>query len=137
MHIFGLHLDRLNLTANAARPNPQGSFHYGNITVVRRLILANSLTKIKGTLRCAVNNVSYVDPTTPLKLADWFNIPGVFDIRTFIDKPTPRPATLGVSVVNITLHDYVEIIFQNNENTVQVWHFDGTSFYVVGYVSLT
>ncbi|XP_022947147.1 L-ascorbate oxidase homolog [Cucurbita moschata] len=126
---------RLNLTANAARPNPQGSFHYGNITVVRRLIIENSLTKIKGALRCAVNNVSYVDPPTPLKLADWFKIPGVFDINTFTDTPTSRPAMLGVSVVNITLHDFVEIVFQNKESTVQSWHFDGTSFYVVGYGS--
>uniref|UniRef100_A0A9I9DMZ4 L-ascorbate oxidase homolog n=2 Tax=Cucumis melo TaxID=3656 RepID=A0A9I9DMZ4_CUCME len=126
---------RLNLTANAARPNPQGSFHYGNITVVRRLILKNSLTKIKGAVRCAVNNVSYVDPPTPLKLADWFKIGGVFDFKTFTDIPTPRPAMLGVSVVNITLHDFVEIVFQNDENTVQAWHFDGTSFYVVGYGS--
>lgn len=103
---------------------------------MRRLILENSLRKIKGAVRCAVNNVSYVDPPTPLKLADWFNIGGVFDFKTFTDIPTPKPARLGVSVVNITLHDFVEIVFQNNENTVQAWHFDGTSFYVVGLALL-
>ncbi|OMO56753.1 Multicopper oxidase, type 1 [Corchorus capsularis] len=128
---------RLNLTANAARPNPQGSFHYGAIKVVRTLVLANTKTKINGKLRYAVNGVSYVDPTTPLKLADWFNIPGVFKLNSTKDTPVPGPAVLGVSVYGITLHDYVEIIFQNTEAAIQSWHLDGSSFYVVGYGSGT
>lgn len=123
---------RLNLTANAARPNPQGSFHYGTIKVVRTLILANSAAKIGGKLRYAVNNISYVDPETPLKLADWFNIPGVFNFNTIKDKPTRGPATFGASVIGTTLHDFVEIVFQNTESTLQSWHFDGYSFYIVG-----
>ncbi|OMP02086.1 Multicopper oxidase, type 1 [Corchorus olitorius] len=128
---------RLNLTANAARPNPQGSFHYGAIKVVRTLVLANTKTKINGKLRYAVNGVSYVDPTTPLKLADWFNIPGVFKLNSTKDTPVPGPAVLGVSVYGITLHDYVEIVFQNTEAAIQSWHLDGSSFYVVGYGSGT
>lgn len=124
---------RTNLTANAARPNPQGSFHYGTIKVVRTIVLANSATKINNKLRYAVNGISYVNPTTPLKLADWFNIPGVFDLNTIKDTPTPgAPAKLGASVIPTTLHDYVEIVFQNNETSVQSWHLDGSSFYVVG-----
>ncbi|XWS45323.1 hypothetical protein CRYUN_Cryun15aG0126600 [Craigia yunnanensis] len=126
---------RLNLTANAARPNPQGSFHYGSIKIVRTLLLANAKTKINGKLRYAVNGISYVDPTTPLKLADWFNIPGVFNLNMIKDIPTSRPAVLGVSVFGITLHDFVEIVFQNTEDTIQSWHLDGSSFYVVGYGS--
>lgn len=125
---------RLNLTANAARPNPQGSFHYGTIQVVRTLILANTEAKIGGKLRYAVNSISYVDPATPLKLADWFNIPGVFTLNSIKDSPTNAAATLGTSVVGATLHDFYEIVFQNTENTVQSWHLDGYSFYVVGYV---
>ncbi|OAY35375.1 L-ascorbate oxidase homolog [Manihot esculenta] len=124
---------RLNLTANAARPNPQGSFHYGTIQVVRTLILANTEAKIGGKLRYAVNSISYVDPATPLKLADWFNIPGVFTLNSIKDSPTNAAATLGTSVVGATLHDFYEIVFQNTENTVQSWHLDGYSFYVVGY----
>lgn len=124
---------RLNLTANAARPNPQGSFHYGTINIVRTLVLANTQAKINKKLRYAVNGISYVDPTTPLKLADWFNIPGVFKLNSTTDYPTSRPPVLGVSVYGITLHDYVEIVFQNTEDFIQSWHLDGTSFYVVGY----
>ncbi|XVF17745.1 hypothetical protein REPUB_Repub10bG0150100 [Reevesia pubescens] len=124
---------RLNLTSNAARPNPQGSYHYGTIPIVRTLVLGNTKTKINGKLRYAVNRISYVDPTTPLKLADWFNIPGVFQLNSTKDFPTPGPAALGVSVYGTTLHDYVEIVFQNNEKTIQSWHLDGSSFYVVGY----
>ncbi|KAJ0040819.1 hypothetical protein Pint_28127 [Pistacia integerrima] len=125
---------RTNLTANAARPNPQGSFHYGQIRVVRTIVLENTAVKINGKLRYAVNGISYVDPSTPLKLADWYNISGVFDLKTIKDKPTHGAlAKPGVSVIGLTLHDYVEIVFQNNDTTVQSWHLDGSSFYVVGY----
>ncbi|MFS7955836.1 putative cupredoxin, multicopper oxidase, type 2 [Helianthus anomalus] len=69
---------RWNLTANAARPNPQGSYHYGTIPVTRTVVLANSEANINGKLRYAVNQVSYVNPKTPLKIADFYNISGVF-----------------------------------------------------------
>jgi len=122
------------LTANAARPNPQGSFHYGTIPVVRTLLLANSKAIIDGKLRYAVNGISHVNPNTPLKLADRFNIPGVFDLHTIKDVPPSSPtlAKLGTSVIGFTLHDFAEIVFQNNENYIQSWHMDGSSFYVVG-----
>ncbi|KAF2295169.1 hypothetical protein GH714_031824 [Hevea brasiliensis] len=122
----------LNLTANAARPNPQGSFHYGTIQVVRTVILANTAANISGKLRYAVNSISYVDPATPLKLADWFNIPGVFTLNSIKDAPTNAPAAFGTSVIGTTLHDFVEIVFQNTETTIQSWHLDGYSFYAVG-----
>ncbi|KAL4360710.1 hypothetical protein GQ457_04G018160 [Hibiscus cannabinus] len=124
---------RLNLTANAARPNPQGSFHYGTIKVVRTLVLANAKAQINGKLRYAVNGISYQDPTTPLKLADWFNIPGVFSLNAIKDSPPSMPPVLGVSVFGLTLHDFVEIVFQNTESITQSWHLDGSSFYVAGY----
>ncbi|KAF3438896.1 hypothetical protein FNV43_RR17171 [Rhamnella rubrinervis] len=125
---------RLNLTANAARPNPQGSFHYGTINIARTIVLANSQAMINGKLRYAVNGISYVNPETPLKLADWFNISGVFNFNTIKDRPTPgRPAVNGTSVIGTTLHDFMEIVFQNNENKVQSWHLDGYSAYVVGF----
>ncbi|KAI3808584.1 hypothetical protein L1987_24538 [Smallanthus sonchifolius] len=41
---------RWNMTANAARPNPQGSYHYGTIPVTRRVVLANSEANINGKL---------------------------------------------------------------------------------------
>ncbi|KAI3437400.1 uncharacterized protein J3R85_005381 [Psidium guajava] len=126
---------RLNMTANAARPNPQGSYHYNTIQVVRTLVLANTATKIDGKLRYAVNGISYVDPDTPLKLADYLNIAGVFALNTIKDTPPSGPAVPGTSVVGTTLHDFVEIVFQNTENAIQSWHLDGYNFYVVGYGS--
>jgi hypothetical protein len=122
------------LTANAARPNPQGSFHYGTIPIIRTLQLANSKSIVNGKLRYSVNGISHINPSTPLKLADWFNIPGVFDLNTIKDVPSfsGNSAKLGTSVLGFALHDFTEIIFQNNENTIQSWHMDGSSFYVVG-----
>lgn len=127
---------RWNLTANAARPNPQGSYHYGTIQVNRTIILANSASQINGKLRYAVNSISYLNPDTPLKLADYFNIPGLFNLNTIKDTPTPGlPVTLGTSVIGTTLNDFVEIIFQNTETTVQSWHLDGYHFWTVGFGS--
>ncbi|KAK9678584.1 hypothetical protein RND81_11G221200 [Saponaria officinalis] len=68
--------------ARTLRPNPQGSFHYGGKQITRTLILANSAGKINGKKHYGVNGVSYVNPDTPLKLADYYNIPNVFDLNT-------------------------------------------------------
>jgi hypothetical protein len=125
---------RWNLTANAARPNPQGSFHYGTIIPTKRINLANSAPLINGKLRYAVNSVSYINPDTPLKLADHFNIPGVFSDNSIQNTPSNAPAHLATSVLHTSLHDFIEVVFQNNENSVQSWHLDGYDFWVVGYV---
>ncbi|KAK2372741.1 L-ascorbate oxidase protein [Trifolium repens] len=124
---------RWNLTANAARPNPQGSFHYGTIIPTKRINLANSAPLINGKLRYAVNSVSYINPDTPLKLADYFNIPGVFSDNSIQNTPSNAPAHLATSVLHTSLHDFIEVVFQNNENSVQSWHLDGYDFWVVGY----
>ncbi|KAK1276828.1 hypothetical protein QJS04_geneDACA005677 [Acorus gramineus] len=127
---------RMNLTANAARPNPQGSFHYGNITTTATLVLANSPVIINGKRRYAINGASYVSPDTPLKLADYFNIPGVFTTDTLPTQPVNNAsAFVATSVVPALLHDFYEIVFQNNEKTMQTWHLDGYHFWVVGFGS--
>ncbi|KAK1363847.1 Coagulation factor 8 [Heracleum sosnowskyi] len=126
---------RWNLTANAARPNPQGSYHYGTIPIVRTLVLANSAPIIKGKPRYAINKVSYKNPSTPLKLADYYNISGVYNLNTIKDTSPPGPAVIGTSVVGIELHDFVEIVFQNDENAIQSYHLDGSDFWVVGFGS--
>ncbi|MBA0589253.1 hypothetical protein Gorai_018009 [Gossypium raimondii] len=126
---------RWNLTSNAARPNPQGSFHYGTITPTKTIVLANSAPLINGKLRYAVNGVSYINPDTPLKLADYFNIPGVFSMNSLSELPSGRAATLATSVMATSLHDFIEVVFQNNENTMQAWHLDGYDFWVVGFGS--
>ncbi|XP_042464727.1 L-ascorbate oxidase homolog [Zingiber officinale] len=119
---------RWNLTANAARPNPQGTYHYGNITRSKSISVANSAPVINGKIRYAVNGVSFVLPDTPLKLADYFNISGVF---TWDDVTTP----MGTPVLRFNLHDFIEVVFQNTEKTIQTWHLDGYDFWVVGYGS--
>ncbi|CAL0311533.1 unnamed protein product [Lupinus luteus] len=123
---------RWNLTANAARPNPQGSFHYGKITPTRIINLANSAPSINGKLRYAVNKVSYVNSDTPLKLADYFNIPGIFNTNLL---QSNGPETVATSVLPTSHHDFIEVVFQNNENAIQSWHLDGYDFWVVGYGS--
>ncbi|XP_062190743.1 L-ascorbate oxidase homolog [Phragmites australis] len=124
---------RWNLTASAARPNPQGSFHYGTIPTSRTLVFANSAPVIAGRRRCAVNSVSFVTPDTPLKLADNFNIANVISWDSIAASPdggAPRP---GTPVVRLNLHEFVEVVFQNTENELQSWHLDGYDFWVVGY----
>lgn len=120
---------RRNLTANAARPNPQGSYHYGNITTSRTIFVANSAPVIGGKQRYGVNGRSYVRPDTPLKLADHFNISGVFSLSSAEAVAADELATY---VVGAALHEFIEIVFQNNEDSIQTWHFDGYDFWVVG-----
>ncbi|EXC24855.1 L-ascorbate oxidase-like protein [Morus notabilis] len=139
---YGLHWSMLqartfrwNLTANAARPNPQGSYHYGKVPITKRIVLASSPAWINGKQRYAVNRVSYINPDTPLKLADHFNIPGVFSESTIQIQPSDGPAFVATSVILTSLHDFIEIVFQNTENTMQSWHLDGYDFWVVGYGS--
>lgn len=95
-------------------------------------MLANSAPYINGKQRYAVNSVSYVAPDTPLKLADYFKIGGVFNVGSISDRPTGGNAYLATSVMQANFRAYVEIVFQNWENSVQSWHLDGYSFFVVG-----
>lgn len=120
------------MTSNAARPNPQGSFHYGTITPTRTIILSNSATLINGKKRYTVNGASYVNADTPLKLADYFNIPGVYSTNTLQVSPNSGAPLLATSVMPASLHDFLEIVFENNEDTVQSWHLDGYDFWPVG-----
>lgn len=121
-----------NLTASGPRPNPQGSYHYGLIKTARTIVLANSAPYINGKQRYAVNSVSYISGDTPLKLADYFKILGVFNLGSIPDKPTWGNAYLATSVMHADYRTFVEVIFQNWEDTVQSWHMDGYSFFVVG-----
>ncbi|WOL15160.1 L-ascorbate oxidase [Canna indica] len=123
---------RWNLTASGPRPNPQGSYHYGKVNVTRTITLANSPPIINGKQRYAVNGVSFSPSHTPLKLADHFKIPGVFNLGSIPDQPTSAPARISPSVMAANFRDFVEIIFQNDEKSIQSWHVDGNSFWVVG-----
>ncbi|KAL9270494.1 L-ascorbate oxidase-like protein [Drosera capensis] len=126
---------RWNLTASAARPNPQGSYKYGQINITRTIKLANTDGTVDGKLRYAINGASHVDTETPLKLAEYYNIAEkVFKYDTIQDVP-PGPESnqikLGPVVLNATFRNFVEIIFENHEKGVQSWHLDGYSFFPV------
>ncbi|KAF2301924.1 hypothetical protein GH714_030438 [Hevea brasiliensis] len=123
---------RTNLTASGPRPNPQGSYHYGLINISRTIKLESSAAQVNGKQRYAVNSVSFVPADTPLKLADYFKIGGVFRVGSISDHPIGRKMYLDTSVMGADFRAFVEIVFQNHENIVQSWHLDGYSFWVVG-----
>ncbi|XP_068660379.1 L-ascorbate oxidase homolog [Aristolochia californica] len=126
---------RWNLTASAARPNPQGSYHYGGIEITRTIKIANTAGSVDGKLRYAINGVSFVHPTTPIKLAEYYGVTDkVFKYDVIGDEPPTVDETIKLDtiVVNGTFRNYVEIVFENNEKGVQSWHVDGYSFFAVG-----
>ncbi|GMI82450.1 SKU5 similar 5 [Hibiscus trionum] len=123
---------RKNLTASGPRPNPQGSYHYGLINTTRTIILANSAGQVNGKQRYGVNSVSFVPADTPLKLADYFKIDGVYRIGSISDKPTGGGIYLDTSVMNTDYRAFIEIVFQNDEDIIQSWHLNGYNFFLVG-----
>lgn len=125
---------RTNLTASGPRPNPQGSYHYGQIKISRTVILESSAALVKRKQRYAINGVSFVPADTPLKLADYFKINGVFKVGSIPDKPRRRGGMrMETSVMGANHRDFLEIVFQNREKIVQSYHLDGYSFWVVGW----
>lgn len=123
---------RWNLTASAARPNPQGSFRYGQITVTDVYVLESRPAElIDGKWHTTLNGLSYVTPSTPLKLAQVYNVPGVYKLD-FPSRPMNRSSRLDTSLLNATYRGFVEIILQNSGATVQTFHLDGYAFFVVG-----
>ncbi|KAM0849586.1 hypothetical protein ACQ4PT_053622 [Festuca glaucescens] len=125
---------RWNLTASAARPNPQGSFHYGTIQTSRTLVFASSPpVVVAGQNRYAVNGISFVVPDTPLKLVDTYNIANVIGWDSVPPRPDGGAPQLGTPVVRLNLHEFVEVVFQNTESEMQSWHLDGYDFWAVGY----
>lgn len=123
---------RWNVSAGAARPNPQGSFRYGQITVTDVYVVLNRPPElIDGKYRTTLNGISYFAPSTPLKLAQQFNIPGIYKLD-FPNRLMDRPAKIDTSIINGTYRGFMEIILQNNDTTVQSYHLDGYAFFVVG-----
>lgn len=130
--MFALFVFRTNLTASGPRPNPQGSYHYGLINISRTIKLESSAALVDRKQRYAVNSVSFIPTDTSLKLADYFNIDGVFRIGSIPDVPSGKKMYLDTSVMGADYRAFIEIVFQNHENIVQSWHIDGYSFWVVG-----
>ncbi|KAL8193155.1 hypothetical protein R6Q57_027059 [Mikania cordata] len=125
---------RWNLTAGAARPNPQGTFNVSNVTLSQTFILQGSLAEINRVVRYTVNNVSYHVPNTALKLADYYqNGTGTYQLDAYPANSSYPIATYGTFVVSGTHNGWLEIVFKNNLKDIDAWHLDGFGFYVVGF----
>jgi len=99
-------------------------------------VFGSSAGQINGKQRYGVNSVSFVPADTPLKLADFFKISGVYKINSISDKPTYGGLYLDTSVLQVDYRTFIEIVFENQEDIVQSYHLNGYSFWVVGYVCL-
>uniref|UniRef100_A0A0D9XLC1 Monocopper oxidase-like protein SKU5 n=1 Tax=Leersia perrieri TaxID=77586 RepID=A0A0D9XLC1_9ORYZ len=123
---------RWNLSAGAARPNPQGSFRYSSINVTQAYLLQSTApVEINGRRRAALNGLSFTPPETPLRLADAYGVRGVYSLD-FPERPLSGPPRMGRSIINGTYRGFMELIFQNNDTRMQSYHMDGYAFFVVG-----
>ncbi|KAM6584351.1 hypothetical protein CsatB_011353 [Cannabis sativa] len=125
---------RWNMTTGAARPNRQGSFNVTHVTISQTFTFTASKAEIGGVPRYTVNNVAYLTPKTPLKLADHFsNTSGVFELDKFPTNSTNPVPVEGTFVATGNHRDWVELVFENWSDEMDSWHLDGFSFYVVGF----
>ncbi|KAL7148742.1 hypothetical protein ABFS83_06G199600 [Erythranthe nasuta] len=126
---------RWNLTASAARPNPQGSYHYGKINITRTIKFVNTAGTVDRKLRYAINGLSHMNTDTPLKLAEYYGIQDqVFKYDIITDDPPAdvgTKVTIAPNVITGIFRNFVEIIFENHEKSVQSWHLSGYSFFAV------
>ncbi|XP_024996204.1 monocopper oxidase-like protein SKU5 [Cynara cardunculus var. scolymus] len=123
---------RWNISASGARPNPQGSFKYGSINVTEVYILKNKPpVTIGGKRRATLSGISFVNPTTPIRLADEFKVKGAYKLD-FPTEPLTGPSRMETSVINGTYRGFMEVILQNNETKMHSYHMDGYAFFVVG-----
>jgi hypothetical protein len=128
---------RWNLTASAARPNPQGSYHYGQINITRTIKLMISRGHLDGKLKYGFNGVSHVDADTPLKLAEYFNVSDqVFKYNQMGDSPpgVNGPMHVAPNVITAEFRTFIEVVFENPEKSMDSLHMDGYAFFAVGYV---
>ncbi|GJM92764.1 hypothetical protein PR202_ga09260 [Eleusine coracana subsp. coracana] len=100
---------RWNLTASAARPNPQGSYHYGQINITRTIKLSTSRGKVGGKDRYAINGVSHVDAETPL-----------------------QARRMAPNVLTAEFRTFIEVVFENPEKSIDTFHIDGYAFFAAG-----
>jgi FtsP/CotA-like multicopper oxidase with cupredoxin domain len=123
---------RWNVSASGARPNPQGSFRYGSINVTELYVLKNTPpVMINGRRRTTLNGISFVNPSTPIRLADHYRVRSVYKLD-FPDQPLNGSSKMETSVINGTFRGFMEIILQNNDTKMQSYHLDGYAVFVVG-----
>ncbi|KAF5731074.1 putative multicopper oxidase [Tripterygium wilfordii] len=123
---------RQNTSSSGARPNPQGSFHYGSINVTDTYVLRSlPPDTIDGKYRATFNGISFVNPDTPIRLADVHKVKGSYKLD-FPARPLNRPTLMDRSIINATYKGFIEVILQNNDTKMMSFHMDGYSFFVVG-----
>ncbi|KAJ4779121.1 Monocopper oxidase-like protein SKU5 [Rhynchospora pubera] len=123
---------KMNTSAGAARPNPQGSFHYGSINVTHTYLISSvPPLYINDKRRSTLNGISFIPPETPLRLADLHELKGVYALD-FPSRPKNRDPRLGRSAINASYKGFIEIVFQNNDTKIHTYHLDGYAFFVVG-----
>ncbi|XP_049415652.1 monocopper oxidase-like protein SKU5 [Solanum stenotomum] len=123
---------RWNVTASGARPNPQGSFRYGSINVTEIYVVQNTPPQmVDGKRRTTLNGISFVNPKTPIRLADQYKLKGVYKLD-FPTAPLTGPPKMETSIINGTYRGFMEVIFQNNDTKMHTYHMSGYAFFVVG-----
>ncbi|CAN0909210.1 L-ascorbate oxidase homolog, partial [Linum grandiflorum] len=122
---------RWNLTAGAARPNPQGSFNVSNVTISQTFMLRGSKSSSQqtntGVVYYTVNDVSYTTPDTPLKLADLYgNGSGVYTLDQFSTNASAsdgsRDFQRGVFVAAGQHRGWLELVLINSLVGIDSWH---------------
>ncbi|CAK9171141.1 unnamed protein product [Ilex paraguariensis] len=123
---------RWNVSASGARPNPQGSFRYGSINVTEVYVLKNKAPEmINGKRRTTLSGISFVNPNTPIRLADQFKVNGVYKLD-FPNTPLAGAPRMETSVINGTYKGFMEVILQNNDTKMHTYHMSGYAFFMVG-----
>lgn len=103
------------------------------MTIAQTFILQASTATIDRLSHYTVNNVSYLTPDTPLKLADHFvNGSGVYQLDEYSKNTSNVNAVQGVFVASALHKGWAEIVLKNSLTTIDAWHLDGYSFFVVG-----
>jgi len=88
--------------------------------------------KINGKRRATVSGISFVNPSTPIRLADQYKLKGVYKLD-FPSKPITGPPRAETSIINGTYRGFMEVILQNNDTKMHTYHMSGYAFFVVGY----
>lgn len=86
---------------------------------------------IDGKSRATLSGISFVNPSTPIRLADWYKLKGVYKLD-FPTKPPTGPPRMETSVINGTYRGFMEVILQNNDTKMHTYHMSGYAFFVVG-----
>lgn len=86
---------------------------------------------IKGKRRTTLSGISFVNPATPIRLADQFKVKGAYKLD-FPTRPLTGEPKMETSVINATFRGFIEIILQNNDTKMQSYHVNGYAFFVVG-----